>query len=488
MTVEKERKMTLGRMIAYGSGDIFGGGTATAVAALYTLFLTTVAGVEPLTVGMIFLVVKVMSAVINPIVGYVSDRTRSRWGRRRVYFLLGCVPFFALPWIMYPFGSPSMKAVWYGGTFILYNICWSLVSIPYFSILADMTADYGERSKATGIRMVFSKIGTLVGTWLPLTIIGLFAVKERGYLVMGLAVGAVFALPWLTCFLFTWERSDVVIPKPGRLGSELANLYRNFISTLRNSSFRRHLVMYLGAMTTFDIFMAVFIMAVTISMGRPLAFARDVLVTVQICQFAGLPIATWLCIRFSNSAAFIVSAVSFALSAVAFSLMPADAPFAHMAAVGFFAGSGIAGTVMSSWNNLPFIADVDEIITRKRREGIYAGFQSFIRQLSQGLAMLLTNLTLAGIGFVAGSGGQPEGARRGILTFLMIAPPVILSIGILGAALYRVNKKNYDILMAEISRLRVGGSKEDVGPETKNVVESLTGIRYEKLWRSDLVD
>lgn len=475
-------------MIAYGSGDIFGGGTATAVAALYTLFLTTVARVEPLTVGMIFLVVKVMSAVTNPIVGYVSDHTRSRWGRRRVYFLVGCVPFFALPWIMSPFESPAVKAVWYGGTFILYNICWSLVSIPYFSILADMTADFGERSRATGIRMVFSKIGTLVGTWLPLTIIGLFAVRETGYLAMGLIVGAVFAIPWLTCFLFTWEREDIVIPKPGGLGREMANLYRNFVSTLRNSSFRRHLVMYLGALTTFDVFMAVFIMAVTISLGRPLGFARDVLVTVQICQFAGLPIATWLCIRFSNSMAFMVAAASFALSTVAFSLMPADAPFMHMAVAGFFAGCGIAGTVMSSWNNLPFIADVDEIITMKRREGIYAGFQSFVRQLSQGLAMLLTNLTLAGIGFVAGSGEQSENARRGILHFLMIAPPVLLFIGATGAALYRVNKGNYDVLMAEIRRLRAGGRKEDVPPETRRVVESLTGIRYEKLWRSDLVN
>ncbi len=63
---------------------------------------------------------------------------------------------------------------------MLSNLFATVVSVPYNSILPDMTADYGERSKAIGIRMVFSKIGTIAGTWLPLTIVGLFAVKSRG--------------------------------------------------------------------------------------------------------------------------------------------------------------------------------------------------------------------------------------------------------------------------------------------------------------------
>ncbi len=94
--------------------------------------------------------------------------------------------------------------------------------------------------------------------------------------------------------------------------SELSGMFRDFSSTLKNASFRKHLVMYLGALTTFDVFSAVFILLVTISMNRPIEFGRDVLTTVQLSQFIGLPIATWLCVRFSNSVAYAVSAVSFA--------------------------------------------------------------------------------------------------------------------------------------------------------------------------------
>ncbi|MEI6055089.1 MAG: MFS transporter [Lentisphaerota bacterium] len=487
MSSEQKRKMTFWSMVAYGSGDIFGGGTPTTVAALYTLFLTTVAGVHPLTVGMIFLIVKIMSAVVNPVIGYITDHTRSRWGRRRIYFLFGCIPFFALPWIMLNFDSQLAKTLWYGGTFIIYNICWSIVSVPYYSILADMTSDYTERSKATGMRMFFSKLGTLIGTWVPLTIVGMFTVKSQGYMVMGIVVGLIYAVPWFICFLFTWEREDIVIEKTHGVFTEMINLYKNFLSTLRNSSFRKHLLMYLGALTTFDIFMAVFILSVTITMGKTLNFARDVLATVQVCQFIGLPLITWLCCKYSNSTGYVITAVFLALSIVAFGMMPNDATYLQMSIVGLFTGMGIAGTVMSAWNNLPFIADVDEIITTKRREGIYAGFQAFTRQVCQGLGMLMINLTLSYIGFVAGTGEQSEATREGIRHFMMIAPPIILLIGILGAIFFKINKQNHAILMGEIHRLKDGGSKTNVQPKVKKVVESLTGIKYDNLWKADLV-
>jgi oligogalacturonide transporter len=477
-----ERKMNTGRMIAYGSGDLFGGGSATAIAVMYTLFLTTVANIHPVTVGIIFIVIKVISAITNPVMGYISDHTRSRFGRRRVFFLVGCLPFFALPWIVMDFGNPAVNAVWYGGLFVLYNLFATVVSVPYNSILPDMTSDYGERSKAIGIRMVFSKIGTIAGTWLPLTIVGLFAVKSRGYAVMGVAMGVFFAIPWIVVFLFTWERATAFVPPSGSIISELSGMFRDFSSTLKNASFRKHLVMYLGALTTFDVFSAVFILLVTISMNRPIEFGRDVLTTVQLSQFIGLPIATWLCVRFSNSVAYAVSAVSFAGSIIVIALMPDDASYPMMASAGLFTGIGIAGTVMSSWNNLSFVTDVDEMITAKRREGVYAGFQSFMRQLSQGLAMLLTNLCLAAIGFVTQAKAQPESVREGLRVFIMVAPSVLLAAGIAGACFYRVNRRNYDILMAEITRLRAGGSKDDVRPEARKTVELLTGIGYMKLW------
>ncbi|MCX7971238.1 MAG: MFS transporter [Negativicutes bacterium] len=480
-----ERRMTLPRILAYGAADLAGGGMVTSVSVLYTLFLTTVAGIPPLTVGMIFLIVKIVSAITNPVMGYITDHTRSRFGRRRLYFLFGCFPFFAIPWIVVDFGSLTLNTIWYGGTFILFNLFSTIVAVPYNSILPEMTTDYGVRSRAIGFRMVFSKIGTLIGTWVPLTIVGWFAVKSQGYLAMGIIIGIIFAVPWLITFLFTWERRGISVEREGTLGQEVAALFRSFLTTLRNSSFRKHIVMYLCALTTFDVFMALFIFVVTISMGREMSLARDILTTVQIFQFFGLPVATWLCCRYSNARAYMTAAVVLAVSIIAFTLQSDSASFWQLAGIGAFIGIGIGGVIMSSWNNLSFISDVDEMLTTRRREGVYAGFQSFIRQASQGLGMMLVNSALAAIGFVSGAEVQSEATREGIRTFLMLAPAGLLVIGIIFACLFKINKKNYDILMAEIFRLRAGGDKADVRPETRKVVEALTGHRYERLWNPD---
>lgn len=480
------RRMALHHMIAYGTADIFGGGAATAIAVLYTLFLTTVAGISPVTVGILFLIIKIISAITNPIMGYISDRTQSRFGRRRVYFLFGCIPFFAILWIVVDFGHSLLNAFWYGGTFVLYNLFATVVGVPYNSILPDMTDDYTDRSRAMGIRMVFSKIGTILGTWLPLTIVGMFADKHYGYAVMGLVMGIIFALPWIFLFLYSYERQVVPPALSSSIITELKGIFKEFASTLKNSSFRKHLVMYLCALTTFDVFNAVFLFLITFSLMRSVEFGRDVLTIVQLSQFVGLPLATWLCVRFSNSIAYILAAIAFAGSIITMAIMPGSILLTVMAIPAFFTGIGIAGTVMSSWNNLSFVTDVDEIITARRREGVYAGFQSFMRQISQGLAMLLTNFGLAAMGFVPQAQSQSPFVQEALRYFMAIVPTTLLAIGIAGAFAYRINKKTYSVLMEEIARLKAGGSKDEVNSETRRVVECLTGIQYNKLWNNRL--
>jgi oligogalacturonide transporter len=166
---------------------------------------------------------------------------------------------------------------------------------------------------------------------------------------------------------------------------------------------------------------------------------------------------------------------------VLFSLLTQDSSIFLIYLAAFFLGSGHSGAVMIPWNVLPFVSDVDEMITMKRREGVYAGLMSFIRKSSQALAIFLVGLALNGIGYVPNA-EQSLATLQGLQKLFMIVPPVLILLGILSTLAFKISPKNHKILLEEIARRKNGGKAEHVTPETRKVCESLTGFKYEKLW------
>ena len=95
--MEENRPVKLKNLIAYGVGDIFGGGSFLIINMLFLFFLTEVVGMRPLYAGLVFGIGKIWDAISDPLMGYISDNTRSKFGRRRLYFLLGIIPIAAVP-------------------------------------------------------------------------------------------------------------------------------------------------------------------------------------------------------------------------------------------------------------------------------------------------------------------------------------------------------------------------------------------------------
>ncbi|KFI52842.1 Na-galactoside symporter [Bifidobacterium callitrichos DSM 23973] len=143
------------------------------------------------------------------------------------------------------------------------------------------------------------------------------------------------------------------------------------------------------------------------------------------------------------------------------------------------------------WNVFPFIPDVDEIVTGKNRTGVFSGFKAFTRKLTSGLATTFIGIYLASTGFIKPAKDaagvmqypdQPVAAQNGI-AFVCIGWVIIGLLIAWGIALtFKLDKKTDGILLAEIERLKNGGKKADVDPNTKKVVEQLTGVKYEKCW------
>ena len=134
------------------------------------------------------------------------------------------------------------------------------------------------------------------------------------------------------------------------------------------------------------------------------------------------------------------------------------------------------------WNVFPFIPDIDEMITRQRREGLFAAVMTFSRKTTVAIATFAVGLLLQSGGFVKGSLTQPQEAINTIATLLFAGTAVLLLIALWQALTFHLNKRTHKIFVDEIERLKANGLKQDVTPEARYVVEDLTGYRYDTLW------
>lgn len=145
-------------------------------------------------------------------------------------------------------------------------------------------------------------------------------------------------------------------------------------------------------------------------------------------------------------------------------------------------GISNSGTGYVPWTVYTFMPDVDELVTKQRREGIFAGVMTFCRKTTSALAPFLTGIVLQESGFVEGAKTQSSHALDGLVLWMVIGVGIFLLIAYITTFFFKLDREHHKILADEIERLKNGGSMADVTPETKRVTEELTGMKYENLW------
>ena len=161
------QKLSLGTKLAYGSGDL-GTAISAALRAFFMLFFfTDVAGLSPQAAGSIILINKLWDAVNDPAVGWLSDHTVTRWGRRRPWLLWGAIPFgvmFFLLWWVPPLDSTG-KYIYYTIVALLLDTFFTVINVPYTALTAELTHDYDERTSLNSYRFAFSVLAGRSSAW-----------------------------------------------------------------------------------------------------------------------------------------------------------------------------------------------------------------------------------------------------------------------------------------------------------------------------------
>ncbi|NOQ40777.1 MAG: MFS transporter, partial [Anaerolineales bacterium] len=170
MTAELTRRTKL----MYGVGDIGFSLTSTILAAYYAIFMVDVIGLRPGIAAIAIFIGKSWDYINDPIFGYISDRTRTRWGRRRPFLLFGALPLaltFTMLWYSPGFESTFALAAYYSVAYIIFEASATLLYMPYFALTPELTSDYDERTSLTSYRMFFSILGSLLAFTVPWMII-----------------------------------------------------------------------------------------------------------------------------------------------------------------------------------------------------------------------------------------------------------------------------------------------------------------------------
>ena len=482
-----KKKVKLSNMIAFGVGDIYGGGAFFVIGTLFLVFLTDVAGLRASLAGMIIMIGKIWDAVTDPTMGYISDNTKSKHGRRRLYFLIGIVPIFiSFAMLWFSFSSEELaKVIYYLIVYLLFNTVFTMVMVPYNSLPAEMSTEYDVRSKMIGIRMLFSQTGMLLGAVFAMTIVKMFDSPATGYQVMGAIFGLIYALPWYFVYRGTFERDVVIDDEKKTFKEVIAQLFKNFASTYRNKSLRIHIGMYLCAYVAMDIFMALFIYYLRDYLNREGNYTM-LLGTLVITQIITLIAVVMECRRHGNAKTYRRHLILWMIGIIIFALFNSGTALTFLLMSSVIVGMGLSGAVTVPYNMLAFVVDADEMITRKRREGTYSGMMTFVRKIAQALALFMVGIGIETVGYQSSVAGQSliqsSETILGIRMMFMFAPIILLVVGFMVSFGFKINPKNHKVMINEIERLKNDGSKEQVDPETKEIVEAITGMDYNDLW------
>ena len=471
-----ERPVRLRNVIGFGIGDIYGGGAFLIVGMLFMFFLTEVVGMKPALAGIMFGVGKIWDGISDPIMGFLSDHTKSKRGRRRVYFLWGIVPIaltFALLWVPIRSDSQALLFAYYLLAYILLDAALTMVMTPYSALPAEMSSDFRTRNRLSTSRLLFSGLSSLIAAVVPKMIIDAFPSDPgRGHLAMGIAFGVFFALPWVFVYLGTWEN------EARRVEEEEVNIFRDFATIFRNRTFRVQFFMYVLAYTAMDVLMALFTYYLTYYLGRPKLYSVA-MGSLMVVQIAMMPLYTMLANRKGKALAYRIGLAIWALAMGCTALLRPDAPVASIVLVCAFMGMGTSAGVLIPYMILPYVIDVDELMTGRQRSGVYAGAMTLLRKIVQGLiALPAIGFMLEAIGFVSNQAQAPATLSK-FFAFFITVPAALLLLGIAASLWFRVTPRTHAVLEAELVRLRAGGSPAEVTPETKAVCELLSGHPYE---------
>ena len=385
---------------------------------------------------MVLFIGMVWDAINDPLIGIMADRVRTRWGRRRPFFLFGALPFglsFIMLWWVPPLEATWVKAIYYTFAYILFDTAFTLVAVPYSALTPEMTEDYDERTRLNGYRMSVSVAGGLIAAVLFPLAVTLFPDRKSGYLSIAAIFGILACLPYFLLFVTVKERFQ-------EIDRSSMSLWEGFKTVWRNKPFRYVAGIFMTAWVTVNIVGALFQYFLTYWMMIPNRL-EIVLGLVQLSALICVPVVVQLSNRIGKKGAYLVGLTWWVIVMVTLAfIQPNQEVLTYFLAISV--GLGIASAHVIPSSMMPDVIEVDELATGLRREGTYYGFLVFIQKVGVAMGLALIQIVLHFTGYQPGAVQNPQ-TLTAIRVMIGPLPAILLCVSIFLAAKYPITKNKH---------------------------------------------
>jgi glycoside/pentoside/hexuronide:cation symporter, GPH family len=411
-----EKRLPFWVKFLYGSGDWGISSIGMMRSIFYAIYLTDVVGLEPRLASFGALVGIVWDAVNDPLIGVISDRLHTKWGRRRPFLLWFAIPFglsFIILWSAPAWESQFALLIYVTISFMISDTLTTLVSVPFMSLTPELTPDYDERTSLTSFRSFFQLVGALSMVIAAPSIVDLVikagGSQQQGFMLVGAIFGAISAIPLLLIGLFIKETST---PEQQQALPVLETLK----AAWKNIPFRYAVGLHMLNWSAVDMVAVTFpyfllywvaqgdLLASIHLFGFDLAYESGFFGVLMLVCIVCIPFWLWLS-RVRNKREAYAGGMVFwvAVTLLVYTIQPGQTNYLLLVAA--LAGIGVSAAYTLPDSLFADVIEWDELRTGRRQEGIFYGIRTLIRKLTGALVIFTTLQALGWSGYVT----PPEG-------------------------------------------------------------------------------
>ena len=441
-------KLSFKEKVGYSLGDTASHFVWDMVGFWLLFFYTDVYGISAAAAGTIMLVARFWDMAVDPIIGVVSDRTNTRWGKFRPYILFGAVPYAILA--ILTFTTPNLgelgKILYAGATYVLLMTAYAAINLPYSALGAVMTDDTYERAGLNTYRFIAGFTGQFIVTGLALTLAEFFGHgnKAQGFQYTVLMFAVLSLIFFFITFKSTRERVQPPKAQKNSLKEDLKNLFANkawrilaivgiisfIMFAMQNAAIAYYFKYYLGRENNVQLF--------------------NVLGTVAL--IVALPLSKPLAKRFGNKNVFIGSSL---ISGLFFMLiyLPGVKDITTIYVFNIIAKMAYAPAVPLLWTMIADSADYGEWTTGRRATGLYFSAAVFAQKAGWGIGAAIAGWILTISQFVPNV-TQNSSAITGIKLLVSVIPGILYMSCALFMIFYKIDSKTTDLMKKDLDAKR----------------------------------
>jgi GPH family glycoside/pentoside/hexuronide:cation symporter len=461
--IKPKELVPMGQKIAFGLG-MLANQMFPAALGIFMVVLVENLGMPTWMWGITFFLPRILDAFIDPIMGFISDNTRSKWGRRRQYVFIGAIIMglsFVVMWQMYREDSIDYNFYYFLFWSIVFYIGLSIFSVPFVAMGYEMSDDFHERTSIMAISQWIGQWAWVIAPWFWVVMYDPSWFPNADTATRTLAVWVGISCMILAMIPAIFIKSKSTIDEASfspltfkTMGGSLKEIFSSFVEAFANKPFRKLCIATFFIFNAFNTVAGFTFFIVVYYLFNGSSSDAGIWPTLFGClgalstTFVVIPIVSWMSKKMEKKKTFLVcQGISvFGYILLWFLFVPGK-PYMFIFALPFFSfGIGSLFTLMMSMT--ADVCDMDELSSGKRREGIFGAIYWWMVKFGFAIAGLLTGVIMSAVDFHPGAATQPEGAVNGLRLFFSGIP-------ILGTLIAMWVMRNYDLTEEKAKEIKL---------------------------------